>query len=154
MTRKALWAERIMIALPQGHPLLAKDRLHWVDLRKHRFIISEQDPGPDLASVLLARLSEPSSSPELTMFDISRENVLTMVSAANYATLTTDAAMGSTAPGVVLRNIQRADRQHGPARVCRLYWRSDNENPALARLLDVVSRRYPGDSVASSPSTS
>ena len=43
MTRKALWAERIMIALPQDHPLLAKDRLHWVDLRKHRFIISEQD---------------------------------------------------------------------------------------------------------------
>ena len=76
-----------------------------MDLRKQRFIISEQDPGPDLASVLLARLSEPGSSPELTMFDVSRENVLTMVSAANYATLTTDAAMGSTAPGVVLRNI-------------------------------------------------
>jgi len=76
-----------------------------VDLRKQRFIISEQDPGPDLASVLLARLSEPGSSPELTMLDVSRENVLTMVSAANYATLTTDAAMGSTAPGVVLRNI-------------------------------------------------
>jgi DNA-binding transcriptional LysR family regulator len=33
MTRKALWAERIMIALPQDHPLLVKDRLHWVDLR-------------------------------------------------------------------------------------------------------------------------
>ena len=76
-----------------------------MDLRKQRFIISEQDPGPDLASVLLARLSEPGSSPELTMLDVSRENVLTMVSAANYATLTTDAAMGSTAPGVVLRNI-------------------------------------------------
>src|SRR3546814_9216499 len=48
MTRKALWAERIMIVLSQDNPLLAKDRVHWVDLSTHRVVISAQEPGPDL----------------------------------------------------------------------------------------------------------
>src|SRR3546814_6501868 len=132
MTRKALWAERIMIVLSQDHPLLAKDRVHWVDLRKHRFVISAQDPGHDLASVLMARLGEPGSSPDVSMFDVSRENVLTMVSAASYVSLTTAAAMGSTLPGVVLRHIYES--KNGRAHLeYAVYWRSDNENPVIKR---------------------
>jgi hypothetical protein len=43
-----LWSDRIMVTLPQDHPLAAKDIVYWTDLRAETVLLSQYDPGPEL----------------------------------------------------------------------------------------------------------
>jgi DNA-binding transcriptional LysR family regulator len=55
----ALWSERIMVALPEDHPLAANEIVYWTDLRGATFLLSQRDPGPEIQDILLAKLASP-----------------------------------------------------------------------------------------------
>jgi DNA-binding transcriptional LysR family regulator len=142
LSRRPLWTERVMLALEQHHPLADRDRIYWPDLRGERFILSHHDPGPDLADLAVARLREPGRRPDIETHEVTRDNVVYMVSLGRYISLTTDAALGQPFPGVVLREIFEVSG--GVANIAYSgYWRTDNESPALGRLLKLVGDRYP-----------
>lgn len=52
-----LWSERIIVALPEDHPPAANEIIHWTDLKRERFLLSERDPGPEIQDMLVAKLS-------------------------------------------------------------------------------------------------
>jgi DNA-binding transcriptional LysR family regulator len=143
LQRRSLWSERVMVALEQAHRLVEKERIYWPDLRKERFIVTRQDPGADLADLVFARLSEPGSRPDVAIQQVSRDNVINMVSIGGFLTLTTESALGRTMPGVVLREVHESSGQTHHIDYAG-YWRSDNSNPILARLLKRIAERYPG----------
>lgn len=141
LQRRALWSEKIMVALPQGHPMATAERIFWSDLRDETFILTTQDPGPDLADLLRARLAQPGRSIRVLMQDVSRENVLNMVSAAGFLTLVPEASLGAVHGDVVLREIRDLIGQSHID--YDAYWRADNESPALRRFLKLLSDRFP-----------
>jgi len=64
-----------------------------------------------------------------------------MVSVSGFVSLTSEAGMGVTYPGIVLRDIYDLT---GHARIdLAAYWREDNDNQALQRFFGLISERYP-----------
>ncbi|WP_341021132.1 LysR family transcriptional regulator [Brevundimonas diminuta] len=141
LNRRSLWSERVMVALPEGHELVARDRIYWTDLRDQSFVLSSQDPGPDLLDLLKAKLAEPGYQPEADTQQVSRENVIAMVSAGWFLTLVPESALGVTHSGIVLRDVHEATGQTRIDYGC--YWRTDNKSPALRRFLNLIRERYP-----------
>jgi DNA-binding transcriptional LysR family regulator len=143
LNKQIVWSERVLVALPESHELAERDHLYWTDVRGQRFVLSKQDPGPDLGAMLAARLREPGCEPNIELQSISRENVLSMVSTGRYLSMTTENTMARMIPGVVLRAFCEPGGQ-GAHIDYACYWRGDNGNPVLKRFLSIVAERYSG----------
>ncbi len=140
--KRSLWPERILVALPEEHELANVERIYWPDLRNETFLLPSQHSGPDIVDLLVARLSEAGRKPNIVIHDVSRENVLNMLSFSRSVTLTSEASLGVTYPGVVVRDIHDLS---GHARVdLAAYWHEANDNQALQRFLGLIGERYPG----------
>lgn len=139
MTRP-FWSERILVALPERHPLAERERIHWTDLTGERFLLTERDPGPETRNMLLGKLGMPGYSPEIDMDDITRETVLTAIALGGRVSIVAESALGIQVPGVMFREVHETN---GHMRIgFSGYWRDDNENMVLRRFLDFVTVRY------------
>lgn len=140
LTSRPLWSERILVAMPEDHPLSARERIHWTDLTGERFLLTERDPGPETRNMLLGRLGMPGYAPEIDMEDIRRDTMLSVIALGAHISIITESALGMQVPGVVFREVHEAN---GHSRIgFSGYWREDNENPVLRRFLDFVAVRY------------
>ena len=134
------WSERIMVVLPEHHPLTERDRIYWPDLLHERFLLTEQDPGPETRSLILAKLGMPGYSPNIEMEDIMRDTALSSLAFSGCISIIAENASGVQIPGVVFRELYETN---GHARSGYSgYWREDNDNPALACFLEFVAARY------------
>lgn len=140
LVSRPLWSERMLVAIPEGHPLTARERIHWSDLTGERFLLTERDPGPETRNMLLGKLGMPGYSPEITMDDIGRDTVLSVIALGEYISIVAESVLGIQVPGVVFREIHEAN---GHIRIgFSGYWRADNENAVLRRFLEFVAARY------------
>ncbi|WP_137389605.1 LysR family transcriptional regulator [Rhodoligotrophos defluvii] len=137
----ALWSERILIALPDAHPLATKDVLSWADLKRERFVLSTRDPGPEIEAILIAKLIAPGESLDIDHQDVNAESLKSLVSAGHGVTVVCESCMGSTPPGTIFCEIRDGN---GSTRVgfCA-YWMARNENPALRNFIGVLEERCP-----------
>lgn len=141
ISSSSLWSERLMIALPEGHKLLDGDRIYWTDLRREVFVLPGGGIGPIISNLLAARLTEQGYRPNIIVQDTSLESVLSIVPVGRFITILTESSLGVTWPGLQFREIYD---QSGPARLeYSLYWRGDNDNPALQRFFKLINERYP-----------
>jgi len=136
-----LWSERIIVALPEDHPLAANDIIYWTDLKRERFLLSERDPGPEIQDILIAKLSSPGDLPSVVRHDVTRENIKSLVGAGCGVSLMCEACMGASYAGVVYREARDGN---GSTRIgYRAYWRDENDNPALRNFIRLLEERYP-----------
>lgn len=136
----SFWSERILVAMPEVHALATRERIHWADLTGERFLLTEQDPGPETRNMLLAKLGMPGYSPQIDMDDIRRDTVLSVIALGSHISIVTESALGIHVPGVVFREVLETN---GSMRIgLSGYWRDDNENPVLRRFLEFVTARY------------
>ena len=139
--KRNLWTERLMIAVPQEHILTASDAVHWTDLRNEVFVLPTDSIGPVIAQTLSAKLGAHGHRAKIIAQDTSIESVISTVTIGRYLTIVTEASTGVHWPG--LKFLEIAD-QGGAARLdFALYWRSDNDNPALKKFLKMLQERYP-----------
>jgi DNA-binding transcriptional LysR family regulator len=135
-----VWSERVVVALPEEHPLCDRDILHWADLRDEQLLLPRRGPGPELLRLLIGKLgcSDPC---RVLQQDVGLDRLLTMVGAGWGILLALEGATGGVYPGVIFREVHDSD---GPTRLgFRAYWRQANPNPSLVRFLDVLRERYP-----------
>ncbi|MGY3133783.1 DNA-binding transcriptional LysR family regulator [Bradyrhizobium sp. USDA 4501] len=135
-----LWSERVVVALPQTHPLTARDVIHWSELREEALLSSQHGPAPELLKLLISKMggSEPC---RLLYHDVALDRLLTLVGADWGVLLTLEGATGAAYQGVTFREVHDAE---GPTRLSfRAYWRQDNCNPSLRPFLDMLRERYP-----------
>lgn len=136
-----LWSERVIVALPEDHPLAANEIIYWTDLKRERFLLSERDPGPEIQNILMAKLSSPGDLPDVVRHDVSPENIKSLVGAGRGVSLMCDACMGASYAGVVYREARDGN---GSTRIgYRAYWRDGNENPALQNFIRLLEERCP-----------
>ncbi|OWP36720.1 LysR family substrate-binding domain-containing protein, partial [Pseudomonas nitroreducens] len=67
---RPLWSERVLVALPEDHAFATRERIHWPDLTGERFLLTEQDPGPETRNMLVGKLGMPGYTPEIDMEDV------------------------------------------------------------------------------------
>ncbi len=136
-----LWSERIIVALPEDHPLAANDIIYWTDLKRERFLLSERDPGPEIQDILVAKLSSPGDLPDVVRHDVSPENIKSLVGAGRGVSLMCEACMGASYSGVAYREARDGN---GSTRIgYRAYWRDGNDNPALRNFIRLLEERCP-----------
>ena len=63
----SLWSERIVVALPEDHPLADGETVYWTDLKGETLLISRHDPGPEIQDLLLTKLVSPEDRPKLRL---------------------------------------------------------------------------------------
>ena len=136
-----LWSERVLIALPEGHRLSAIETVTWTDLRGETLLLNLDDPGDEFHDLLVAKLASPDQRPKIVRHDVSRASLKNLVGAGFGLSLITESGIGLTFPGLIYRDVRDGS---GPSRVSYFaHWREDNDNPALASFLKLLSERYP-----------
>ncbi|MEQ1725783.1 MAG: LysR family transcriptional regulator [Sphingopyxis sp.] len=139
---RPLWAERLMAVLLGDNRLTENERIYWQDLRREVFVVPSGGLGPILGNLLSARLTEQGYRPNIIYQDTSLESVLAMITAKRFVSIATEASQGVIWPDLHFREIYDSN---GPARLeYALYWREENENPALKRFFKLIEERYPG----------
>jgi DNA-binding transcriptional LysR family regulator len=139
---RRIWSERLFAVLPDGHGLAEREQLYWQDLRREVFVVPAGGLGPILGNLIAGRLTEQGKRPNIIVQDTSLESVLSMVAAKRYISIATEASQGVSWTDLRFQEIHDPT---GPARLeYALYWRRDNDNPALQRFFKLIDERYPG----------
>lgn len=131
-----LWSAHLLVALPEDHVLAQKPTIYWSELKGERFLISQDDPGPDLRNILLRHLAAPSDHPEIVMRQLSREAILSEVGSGEGISLQCDGPAGISEHGVVVRPVH--DGNGGIRLGYVACWRPDNSNPVLKNFFDTI----------------
>jgi DNA-binding transcriptional LysR family regulator len=134
-----LWSEPLVLAMAADHPLAASERLYWTDLRNAEFLVTADDPGPDIGAMIASRLSAPGHDPVITRQRVSRENLLSFAG-GNRIAIGTGMAVRPGCEGLVLRRVH--DAFGASSLEQRLHWRHDNEVAPLGHFLSLVTKRY------------
>jgi len=139
-----LWSERVIVALPEDHPLGQNGVIRWPELANERILLPQQGPGPELERLLAAKLHS-AGLPRILRQDSELDRLLSLVSADYGALLMLEGATGARYDGVVYREVWDGE---GPTRLNFMaYWREANVNPTLSPFLAMLRERYPDLSV-------
>lgn len=136
---QCLWTEHLVAALPGDHSLAIREQLYWTDLKGERFVVSADDPGPDIQAIIRNRLSSPGYAPDVRVQRVGRDNLLQFAQGDSIAIGTGFMARRSpNAP--VLHEIH--DAFGATAIEQRLVWRSDSSSAPLRLFLAMMAERY------------
>jgi len=137
----SLWSERVLVALPEDHPLACRDAIYWTELRGETILLSQHDPGRELEDLLMSKLVSHEDRPTLARHDVSRGIIKSLIAAGFGISLVTDSDIGANFSGLTYRELRDGA---GPSWVrFSAYWRVDNDNPALMSFLRLLGERYP-----------
>lgn len=141
ISQRALWTERLMLAVPHGHPLAEADEIYWSDLRREIFVLPMSGNGSAIAEQVVMNMAAVGLKANVISQDTTAECVLAMVPFGKFITIVSETALGVTWPELVFREIHDGT---GQARLdYALYWREDNDNPALQNFFMLIGERYP-----------
>ena|SRR6266702_4142116 len=136
-----LWSERILVILPNNHPLAAREVIYWTDLGGQTVLLSHYDPGRELEDLLNAKLINPDHRPGIERHDVSRGVIKSLIAAGFGISLVLESDIGANFSGLVYRELRDGT---GPSRTgFSAVWQGNNENPALQNLLKLLGERYP-----------
>lgn len=140
LVAEQLWSESVALALPSDHSLATAKEINWSMLRGERFIVSRDEPGPEIHEWLIARLASLGHHPEILRHNVSRETLLVLVGLNFGLTVVSEAATGAIYPNVLYRALTR-DEDAVP--FCAV-WSPENDNPACRRFLALMQAMAKG----------
>lgn len=129
-----LWSGQMMVALPENHALAEKATIYWPELKGERFLVPQDDPGPDIRNVILRHLAAPSDHPEIITRQLGRESILSEVASGQGISLQCEGAQVAPGQGIVLRPVH--DGNGGIRLGYIACWRPDNSNPILKNFFE------------------
>jgi len=136
----SLWTERVIVALPERHPLAEHEAVSWRQLAQERLVLPSLGPGPELESLLASKLN--GDRPRRVLHQESGlDRLLSLVGTGYGVLLMFEGGAGVKHDGVVYREIQNGAE---PTRVNFMaYWQQSNGNPTLKPFLELLQERYP-----------
>lgn len=127
-----LWNERVFVAMSDRHELAGEQEIAWNALQGRRFVVSEVQPGPEIAEYLVKHLSALGHSPAIDRQAVYRDNLMQIVAGGHHLTLTSEATIATQFSGVVYRPLV------GEILPFCAVWSPRNDNPAFRRLLSLA----------------
>jgi DNA-binding transcriptional LysR family regulator len=129
----SLWSERVLLAIPQSHPLCARRFANWTDLEHEVVLMSRHGLGPALHELLTTKLAAFGGSARIQSHAASAEALLSLVSAGLGLTIQCEAAVQANQRGVV--HLEVHDRSGASWMTYAACWRKEHSNPTLAPFL-------------------
>lgn len=126
--------EPIFAALPENHPLAEQSQLDWEDLNGAQFIVSSNEPGPEIHDYLVGRLADFGAPLRVTQHRTGREGLMNLVGLGFGISLVADHWRGVRYPNVTFVRVGAPD-ENVPF---SLTWVAENDNPALRRFISVA----------------
>ncbi|MFT8701425.1 MAG: LysR substrate-binding domain-containing protein [Acetobacter orientalis] len=74
-----LWSDRIVTALPVGHPLATRQEVSWADLGHETFLIGRDNAGQDFKELIRQKLGGTDIRPRIRRHDIGSNRVIALV---------------------------------------------------------------------------
>src|SRR3546814_21062826 len=74
-----MWSESVVLAVACDHRVASVERLRWSDLRGERFIVSVQEPGPEIYDWLTARIGGLGETTDIVRCPVARETLFVKV---------------------------------------------------------------------------
>lgn len=136
-----LWSERMLVVLPETHPLAKQDRLHWSDLKREPFVLPQSAIGGTIGWQLSSRMTGEGFRSNIIYQDTTHETIINMVRFERFISVALDSMQGVPWPGVVFKEVQDANG-HGHVDFS-VYWHQDNHNGALKYFFKLLKERYP-----------
>jgi DNA-binding transcriptional LysR family regulator len=97
--------------------------------------------GRELEDLLLAKPISIADRPKIERHDVSRGIIKTLITIGFGVSLVAESDIGVTFAGLTYRKVRE---EMGLSQVhYSAHWRKDNDNPALADFLKLLSERYP-----------
>ncbi|WP_327796174.1 LysR family transcriptional regulator [Acidocella facilis] len=135
-----LWTERVIIALPEVHPLAFHEIVQWTDLKGEKLLISHHQPIQEIQDILISKLASSEDLPNLVLQDVSRGDIQNLVAVGFGVSLMCEAAVVHC-PGVAYREARDGA---GPTRVVYTgSWQDTNGNPVLKNFIKLLEERFP-----------
>lgn len=137
MTRHTLWPdavtaplyrERLLVALPRGHPLAGRRTVNWATLRRGTFLVQGWDNSQSAREFYASFMG---GGVRFLGHPASKQTVLALVAAGFGVTLVTKSQSEVAVPGVVYRPI---GEDNAWVEV-ELLWFPDAEDPAVGRFV-------------------
>lgn len=129
-----LWSERVHAALPELHVLARRERLDWPQLRGENFIVTRDDPGPEVRDYIVRRSADYSTYPIVEQKSCDQDTLMNLVAIGQGITLVSAAWAAVGVPGLALRPLTAPEDIVPFSAV----WSPDNDNPALRRFVSVA----------------
>jgi DNA-binding transcriptional LysR family regulator len=140
-----LWGERVVVAVPEHHPLHDRQAIEWRELCDNRILLTRSGVDSELEQLLSAKAGG-SGSLRISYQDVSLDRLLSLVGAGYGVSPLLEGAAGFGCPGVTHREL------HDDCGQMRLqfaaYWKETNSSPMLQPFLDLLRARYPDLSVS------
>lgn len=131
---KRMWSERLLGALPSGHPLAERSGIHWSDLAGETFLVRHGGTGPQAYDHIVLRLAYRRPTLSILRFDVERATLLSMIAQGYGVTIVSEATSLLHAPGVTFLPILD---ELEPLTFSAI-WSPHNRSPALRSLLDLA----------------
>jgi DNA-binding transcriptional LysR family regulator len=137
MTRHTLWPdavtaplyrERLLVALPRGHPVATRRTISWSTLHRETFLVQGWDNSQSAREFYASFMG---CGIRFLGHPASKQTVLALVAAGFGVTLVTKSQAGVTVPGVVYRPIVEDNAWVD----IELLWFPDAEDAAVGRFV-------------------
>ena len=128
------------MVLPQDHSLAPRDITYWTNLRDETVLLSQYDPGRELEDLLKAKIVASSCRLRIERHDVSRGVIKSLITMGLGISLVLESDLGANFAGLTYREVHDGA---GPSRIeFSAMWQADNEKPALAGFIKLLSERY------------
>ena len=128
------WHERVFAVVPAAHPLAGETEVAWSKLKNEHFIVSSDQPGPEIHDFIVKQLSELGHQPKVERHHVGRETLMVLVGLGLGVSLISEAGSAPAYPGVAFRPLADGENLLPFSAV----WAPDSDNPALRRLLSLA----------------
>lgn len=122
-----LWQERVHVAMARSHPLAGRDSIDWPDLRDEKFIVTTQEPGPEVHDYIVRRIADYSTYPKVSYRPVDQETLMHRVALVKGITVVSEGWTSVSFPDLALRPLI-APEDIVPFSAI---WSPLNDNPAL-----------------------
>lgn len=133
---RPFWRERLLFALPQDHPLTAREAIAWETARDETFIISRAGKGPELHDHIVHRFSEKGLRAKVRRVEVGRDNLVQMVALGGGISLTCESTAALPINGVVYRTVAGDEENF----LFSAVWSPFNRSAILRQFLAVATK--------------
>lgn len=145
LSARALWHEDIFVVLSEDNALAARDRIYWADLVDQTILLGTREQACSLAKIIEPYLSMHDIAQKTQRHDASRHVIFGLASAGLGVTFVLGSETRAVGNDLICRELHD-DR--GRMQVCfHAHWLPGNDNPALQRLLQLLSDQYQSSSL-------
>ncbi len=128
--------EELVLALPNDHPLGDQDAISLRDLEKDNWVVLPSGPGASMPQRLHTLASRDGFIPRISHVAPDSATCMVLVASGYGVSLTQTSVQEHVySPGVIYRKLD-AEREDTELQV-RLVWKREDQNPALAKFLEV-----------------